>query len=103
MTHICDEKERPSYVLREMGRHPYISEGREIGWDREREGERERERERGEREGGRGVECWMGDGVASRRWWERPTRVGTAMLSIRVGMCFCVCLCVIDLSGRIHG
>ena len=52
------------------------------------------------------VECWMGDGVASRRWWERPTRQtegGTAMLSIRVGMCFCVCLCVIDLSGRIHG
>ena len=71
------------------------------------------ERERGEREGGRGRErgrvldgCWMGDGVASRRWWERPTRQtegGTAMLSIRVGMCFCVCLCVIDLSGRIHG
>ena len=30
--------------------------------------------EREERERGRGVECWMGDGVASRRWWERPTR-----------------------------
>ena len=59
------------------------------------------QKERGEREGGRGVECWMGDGVASRRWWERPTRQtkgGTAMLSIRVGF-----LCVIDLSGRIHG
>ena len=43
----------------------------------------------------------MGDGVASQRCWERPTRQtmgGTAMLSIRVGMCFCVCLCVIDLS-----
>ena len=28
----------------------------------------------------------MGDGVASRRWWERPTRQtegGTAILSIR--------------------
>ena len=84
------------HVLREIGRHPYITEGREIGWDRER----------GEREVGRGVECWMGDGVASRRWWERPTRQTegeTAMLSIRVGMCFCVCLCVIDLSRRIHG
>ena len=43
-THICVEKERPSYVLREIGRHPYITEGREIGWDRERE-EREREGE----------------------------------------------------------
>ena len=64
------------------------------------------QRERGEREregeGGRGVQCWMDDGVASRRCWERPTRQtegGTAMLSIRVGMCFCVCLCMIDLSG----
>ena len=64
------------------------------------------QREREEREGGRGVECWMGDRVATRRWWERPTRQTegrTAMLSIRVGMCFCVCLCVIDLSGRIRG
>ena len=95
-THICVEKERPSYVLREIGRHPYITEGWEIGWDRER----------GEREGGRGVECWMGDGVASRRWWERPPRQtegGTAILSIRVGMCFCVCLRVIDVSGPMHG
>ena len=69
-------------------------------------GQREREEREREGEGGRGVECWMGDGVASRRWWERPTRQtegGTAMLSIRVGMCFCVCLCVIDLSGHIHG
>ena len=41
---VCVEKERPSYVLREIGRHPYITEGREIGWDRER-GEREREGE----------------------------------------------------------
>ena len=32
--------------MREMGRHPYITEGREIGWDRERERERERERGR---------------------------------------------------------
>ena len=31
------EKERPSYVLREIDRHPYVNEGREIGWDRERE------------------------------------------------------------------
>ena len=80
--------------MRETDGHPYIGEGGEIGGDREG------------REGGRGVECWMGDGVASRRWWERPTRQtegGTAILSIRVGMCFCVCLCVIDLSGRIHG
>ena len=46
MTRICVEKERPSYVLREIGRHSYITEGREIGWDRERE-ERERWRERG--------------------------------------------------------
>ena len=45
-TRICVEKERPSYVLREIGRHPYITEGREIGCDRERE-ERERGRERG--------------------------------------------------------
>ena len=45
-TRICVEKERPSYVLREIGRHPYITEGREIGWDRARE-ERERGRERG--------------------------------------------------------
>ena len=30
MTRICVEKERPSYVLREIGRHPYITEGREI-------------------------------------------------------------------------
>ena len=46
-TRICVEKERPSYVLRESGRHPYITEGQEIGWDREREkGERERERGR---------------------------------------------------------
>ena len=59
MTRICVEKERPSYVLREIGQHPYISEGREIGWDRDKEMR--------EREGGRGVECWMGDGVASRR------------------------------------
>ena len=44
-THIFVEKERPSYVLREIGQHPYITEGREIGWDRERE-ERERGRER---------------------------------------------------------
>ena len=43
-TRICVEKERPSYVLREIGRHPYMTEGREIGWDRER-GEREREGE----------------------------------------------------------
>ena len=43
-TRICVEKERPSYVLREIGRHPYITKGREIGWDRERE---EREREEG--------------------------------------------------------
>ena len=87
MTCICVDKERPSYVLREIDRHPYITEGWEIGWDRERE-------ERG-REGGRGVECWMGDGVASRRWWERPTRQtegGTAMLSITVG-CVSVCAC----------
>ena len=40
-THICVEKERPSYVLREIGRHPYITEGREVGWDREREREGE--------------------------------------------------------------
>ena len=47
-TRICVEKERPNYVLREIGRHPYITEGREIGWDRERERERrERGRERG--------------------------------------------------------
>ena len=45
-TRICVEKERPNYVLREIGRHPYITEGREIGWDIER----------GEREGGRGRE-----------------------------------------------
>ena len=44
-TRICVEKERPIYVLREIGRHPYITEGR-IQWDRER----------GEREGGRGRE-----------------------------------------------
>ena len=43
-THICVEKERPSYVLREIDRRPYITEGWEIGWDRERE-EREREGE----------------------------------------------------------
>ena len=30
--------------MRKIGRHPYITEGREIGWDRER-GEREREGE----------------------------------------------------------
>ena len=29
-TRICVEKERPNYVLREIGRHPYITEGREI-------------------------------------------------------------------------
>ena len=47
-TRICVEKERPSYVLREIGRHPYITEGREIGCDGEREREeRERGRERG--------------------------------------------------------
>ena len=40
----CVEKERPNYVLREIGRYPYITEGREIGWDRERE-ERGREGE----------------------------------------------------------
>ena len=46
MTRICVEKERPNYVLREIGRHPYITEGRERCWDRERErGEREREGE----------------------------------------------------------
>ena len=45
-TRICVEKERPSYVLREIGRHPYITEGREIGWDGEREG-REKGSERG--------------------------------------------------------
>ena len=44
-TRICVEKERPSYVLREIGRRLCITEGWEIGWDRERE------RERGEREG----------------------------------------------------
>ena len=36
--------------MREIGRHPYITEGWEIGWDKERErGEREKEggRERG--------------------------------------------------------
>ena len=69
-------------------------------------GQREREERKMEGEGGRGVECWMGDGVASRRCWERPTRQTegrTAMLSIRAGMCFCVCLCMIDLLGRIHG
>ena len=49
-TRICVEKERPSYVLREIGRHPYITEGREIGWDKERERERE-ERERGRERG----------------------------------------------------
>ena len=43
-THVCVEKERPSYVMREIGRHPYISEGREIRWDKKRE-EREREGE----------------------------------------------------------
>ena len=41
-TRICVEKERPSYVLREIGRHPYITEGREIRWDRERGRERGR-------------------------------------------------------------
>ena len=29
-TRICVEKKRPSYVLREIGPHPYIAEGREI-------------------------------------------------------------------------
>jgi len=29
-TRICVEKERPNYVLREICRHPYITEGREI-------------------------------------------------------------------------
>ena len=43
-TRICVEKERPSYVLWEIGRHPSITEGWEIGWDRERE-RREREGE----------------------------------------------------------
>ena len=46
-TRICVEKERPSYGLREIGRHPYITEGREIGWGRERDRDRERGRERG--------------------------------------------------------
>ena len=45
MTCIYVEKERPNYVLREIGRHPYITKGREIGWDTEREREREREGE----------------------------------------------------------
>ena len=45
-TRRCGEKERSSYGLRKIGRHPYITEGREIGRDRERErGERGRERE----------------------------------------------------------
>ena len=45
MTRICVGKERPSYVLREIGRHPYITEGRkDDGTERE---ERERGRERG--------------------------------------------------------
>ena len=48
MTRICVVKERPRYVMREIGQHPYISEGWEIGWDRERRGEK---RERGEEEG----------------------------------------------------
>ena len=30
LTRMCVEKERPSYVLREISRHPYITEGREI-------------------------------------------------------------------------
>ena len=30
MTRICVEMERPIYVLREIGRHPYITQGREI-------------------------------------------------------------------------
>ena len=41
-TRICVEKERPNYVLREIGRHPYITEGREIGCDKERGRERGR-------------------------------------------------------------
>ena len=44
-TRICVDKERPSYVLREIGRHPYITKGREILGDRERE-RREKGRER---------------------------------------------------------
>ena len=45
MTRICVEKERPIYVLREIGRHPYITErtGNRMG-QRDRE-EREREGE----------------------------------------------------------
>ena len=63
------------------------------------------QRERGEGEGGRGVEWWIGDGVASRRWWERPTRQTegtTAILSRRVGVYFCVCVCMIDELGGMH-
>ena len=40
-TRICVEKERPSYVLREIGRHPYkLKDGKYDGTEREeREGE----------------------------------------------------------------
>ena len=43
-TRICVEKERPNYVLREIGQHPYITEGWEIGWDTHIEREERRER-----------------------------------------------------------
>ena len=57
-----------------------------------------------EREGGRGVECWMGDGVASRRRWERPSRQtegGTVILSIKSGDVF-LCVPVRDRSVGTH-
>ena len=43
------------------------------------------------------LECRRGGGgVASRRWWERPTRQteGTTAISIREGMCVYVCVCM---------
>ena len=52
------------------------------------------------------LECRRGGGgVASRRWWERPTRQteGTTAISIREGMCVCVRVCVRDESGGMHG